>query len=499
MDIAGTIGHREVLTSSTLLARMVKKGLSPAQARQRMSRGAEDGKRIWRSQNLALPHNERLFARREFVGSPQFFNAVGAHLESARPGLARCLEAATKRPVLLEYEVAKLSASLLNAPATARVPTIQREMAALTEVGFRHDAPGTSLSRVVQETSTHAATIGPTHKAAAKRAAETQITRILGEHYRRHNLISWNSLNVADSQAGVLPFNDVPFCGYAYSWARPMVMFRTGRDPCPTPVMFDVYARHCFEEDVSGFKNRLERARRARKLAFPLLAVIGAYDFAPSAFEFAKKEGMLVVNLRDFFGNDALDALAAMEAVLVHVDAGTPISSGTGDKDLAEKLARLHSHPLIVDIKGVALESTAALTAKADGWEDVRLGVDVPFDQTTRDVDVLGMRYGETEFRAIECKAHRKDIEVPGSEVKKFFTETVPSLVKARSTRGTRPDIRAEFWTTGIIGSDAKRAFGECKMGKHIDARLWGLEDVLKAIPKNLKRSRALVQAISEV
>lgn len=499
MDIASIIGAREVVTSSVLVARLKGKGLSAAQARQRLSREAANGSGVWRSDKLALPHNKRLYARTSFVGHNQFFEAVATHLGTARPGLARCLVAAARRPVLLEYEVARLSASLLTAPVTARVPTLSKEMSALTEAGFRHHAPDTSLSRLVQQTAPPATTVGPAHKAAAKRAAETQITRILGEHYRRHNLISWNSLNVADYQAGVLPFNEVPFCGFAYSWARPMVAFRKGRPPRPTPVLFDVYARHCFDEDVAGFTKRLERAQHARKLNFPLLAVIGAYDFAPSAFEAARKEGMLVVNLRDFFGDVALNALAAMESVLVNVEAGTPIGVSDVDNDLAKKLVALQSHPLIVDIKGVALESTAALTARADGWEDVRLGVDVPFDQTTRDVDVLGMRHGETEFRAIECKAHRKDIEVPPSEVKKFFTETVPALVKARSGKGARPTVHVEFWTTGIVGVDAQRAFKECKLGKHVKARLLGLEDVLKAIPSNLKRSRALVQAIAEV
>lgn len=500
MDISSAIGPKEVLTSSTLLARLRAKGLSSTQARQRMRRQAEsDEGGVWRSKALALPRNERLFALKNFVGQTQFLDAVSTHLKTARKGLARCLVAATRRPVLLEYEVAKLSASLLTVHATARTPTVREEMAALTEVGFRHDAADTTLSRLGQETATTAATSYPAQKAAAKRAAETQITRILGEHYRRQNLIGWTSLTVADSLAGVLPFNGMLFSGFAYSWAKPLVILRQNRSRCPTPVMFDVYARHCFDEDVAGFAHRLSRAEHAKKLAFPLLGIIAAYDFAPSAFATAKKEGMLVVNLKDFFGSDALKALAAIEAVLVEVNAATPQGAGSSGNDLAQTFKRLESHPLIADIKGMALESTAALVARADGWEDVQLGVDVPFDQTSRDVDVLATQHGQTKLRAIECKAHRRDIEVRPSDVKKFFNETVPALVKSRSMNGTRPSVLAEFWTTGTIGTDAKRAFSECSFGSHVKPHLWGLEDVLKAIPTNLKRSTSLVRSIAEV
>jgi len=72
VDLGMHFGPREVVSSSALADRLVKGvGLSPAYARQVMKRAfLEAG--LWRSEKLALPRDERLFAQRSFYGSYNF-------------------------------------------------------------------------------------------------------------------------------------------------------------------------------------------------------------------------------------------------------------------------------------------------------------------------------------------------------------------------------------------------------------------------------------------
>jgi hypothetical protein len=77
----------------------------------------------------------------------------------------------------------------------------------------------------------------------------------------------------------------------------------------------------------------------------------------------------------------------------------------------------------------------------------------VPWQQTTRDVDVFGIR-GD-ELHIIECKAYHGKKSISREDVRKFFTETVPAL-KGWLRTHNRPFERciAEIWTTGHKGKD---------------------------------------------
>ncbi len=469
------------------------------QARQRMKREAESGNGVWRSKKLALPHNERIFAREDFVGKTQFITALKEHLQNARPGLARCIEAALRQDVIMEHNVARLTASMVTENRKARIPTVADEMAALAEVGFRHEAPNTTLSRLVKKGGNPSTNLRPTNESLAQRVAESRITQILGEHFRRQSLISWSSLNVADAQNCAFEFNNFACSGFAFSFVRPLLKVRQGRSPAPTPVMFDVYARCCHQEDVEGFVERLERAQHSKKLPSPLLGVLAAYDLTKASLQVAKKAGLLAINLTDFFGKPALDALIVMESLLLQHEADVSKDTIAKADDLEKALHQLHSHPLIADIKGFALECVAALIIKADGWEDVRTGVNVKFATTTRDVDVVGIKHGGTKVRLIECKAHRKDIPVSSSEIKKFYTEAVPAFIKDKCMNGIRAEIHAEFWTTGIMGTEATQALKECRVSSNVKPRLLDKSDVLKQIPNALKQCIRLVGSIAEI
>src|SRR5437763_1360918 len=94
------IGPTEVLTSSELLSRLVDKGYNPAAARQMISRDVRGGHQLWRSARLQLERGERLFARRTFSGTPNFYQQAADRLHQLRPGLARCLSGLATNGVL---------------------------------------------------------------------------------------------------------------------------------------------------------------------------------------------------------------------------------------------------------------------------------------------------------------------------------------------------------------------------------------------------------------
>src|SRR4051794_36574288 len=95
----------DILTSSELIARLIKTGCTEANARQLIRRNS-NGREVWRSEKLRLPKDERLFADARFAQTPTFFRAVGRKLaQTSRAAFARCLETLGEREALHKIDV----------------------------------------------------------------------------------------------------------------------------------------------------------------------------------------------------------------------------------------------------------------------------------------------------------------------------------------------------------------------------------------------------------
>src|SRR5260221_2906446 len=138
--IAKYIKAERIYASSELIADLCEDGVTEANARQIIGRGSNnDG--IWRSEHLRLPRNERLFARKSLVESPDFLAAVGEKLRrTSRKGLARCLNALAEHFVLHKIDVIRLLAVSLAGElptGAARVSLYENELQGLGELGVK--------------------------------------------------------------------------------------------------------------------------------------------------------------------------------------------------------------------------------------------------------------------------------------------------------------------------------------------------------------------------
>ena len=369
---------------------------------------------------------------------------------------------------------------------------------ALEELVGERKFIGTSLELVANRhgpDSSHVYQLALT--AAGERITETLLARFLLRHYRLQSLLSWQRGEAADGAIGYLPFNGFAFSASGFSWLRPLVGVRNGTSR-PKPVLLDVYNRDCYLEDVDGFVERVDRAGRVAKLV--PLPIVAATTFTQDAFNRAKREGLLAIRLRDLFGDAAIEALGHIESLArgvsaLDVDQSVELDEG----GFTTLFGSLKTHPFISDLRGMALEAVSALLIRAQGWEDVKMGLDVPYEGTTRDIDVLGTRHGGEDLAVVECKAIASDAELPSHDVVKFYTETVPALIKHKAALlSSRPHtVDAQIWTTGVVGTDANAALSSIKLPRGVTPTLLGLRELRKVIRRPLKRCERLLQVIA--
>jgi hypothetical protein len=491
------IRNGEVLTSSDFIKRLMDEGYTYSHARKLIQKeSAKNG--IWRSKHVALPKNIRLFSLDGYCGTKEFRNTIIPILEKNRPGLARVIGALAKRQVLLKAHVQRLLASPQDS-FSSKCPSYSKEVAALEELKVaKRDGHNGVLERLVStdiagSPQSHALGIS-SHGGMIIQAA---MTEILVNHFRRQNLIAWNTIAQTTGVESLAVFNNFYFSAKSFSWLSPLLKVKGGVRPKPTPVVFDVWPYSCSVFEVESFLERLRRAGQNKQTKLNFLGIIAAPDFDPDAWKLAREAGLMGINLRQFFGQVALDALAQIEILLRNVAGDPARADDKGYADLAKTLEELKSNPYVVELRSIGFEALVALILRSKGWEEVRMNFTVPFETTTREIDVTGHRDSHDKLYIVECKAEAANKKLDPDYVRRFFSETVPAYIKAEYTGRMPSFCSAEIWTTGKVGGDAIAAMHEIKMKSFIQPKLLEHDDVKKEIPHNLESCKRLITAIA--
>jgi hypothetical protein len=303
----------------------------------------------------------------------------------------------------------------------------------------------------------------------------------------QQNLLSWHRYELADVDTGFVQFNGQLFTAVGYSYAGALADLRDGK-AVGCPVLFDVHAGRCRLPDAEAFAHRVTRATRRGKVAQRVLGVIAAKGFTKEAFDYARQQRMLTVDFRQLFGDQALEVMILVEELLGRL--GLSADAETSLRDLGQittLLEQLKSNPIVVTIRSIAFEALACSVIQARGYQECGLGKDVAFGDTTRDVDVYGWR-GDI-LRVIECKANNAVADLADGDVKKFFTETVPSFVAWANASGRNVNTcKAQLWTTGRIGPKAEDEFVKLRLKSNVQAKLLTMDDIKSVIPSGLRQ-----------
>jgi hypothetical protein len=486
------IGYDEVVTSTELKHRLVKLGYTDDNARQVIRRVFGQDPAFWRSEALQLPGGIRLYARREFHRRREFYGQIGRILGEHRPGLARCLSKLATVGVLNRVQACKLLASPTQPGPSRAYPHFDSELKALRELGVQVIREGTAFEyllgagRKPNDLSEQLAS-----DAVTLLRKESLLARILIERYRRQNLVSWGGAEFPERDKHSVVFNDQLFTARGFCHLGPirrLVEVADGTRSVATPVLFDVHAGRCTPADVESFLERAERATCRGPRRHPWLGVIAAREFAQPAWKLARSRGLITVNFRQMFGDEALEAMARVEQVIEAFQHDADPDAGRESfLSFASSLEELKANPVVVDLRSIGFELLTGMGLRSKGFERVKFGLLVPYKDTVRDVDAYG-ELGDDAW-LVECKAYHSKKMITPDDVSKFVTETVPSFVKWWTQVNGRPLERchAHIWTTGRVGSEAKRKLERTKLHRSVDGKLLGPDDILALLPSGIR------------
>lgn len=111
----------------------------------------------------------------------------------------------------------------------------------------------------------------------------------------------------------------------------------------------------------------------------------------------------------------------------------------------------------------------------------------------------LRRRNRQDRIRIVECKAESKEKPLDESYVRKFFTETVPALIKSKCGNHAPSRCQASIWTTGIVGDQARKALAELSLKKYVEPELVDRQEIVSNLPPALSSTKRLVETIAAV
>ena len=451
----GVLGPRELVTSSTILRRLEMQGNSPAAARKILERDFTNSG-VWQSLHFRMEAGARLYCSKSFYGESAFLSKLRPILRKRRKGIARVLDAIFKFDALDIDTVKKLTAIELDAKGKGTF--LKRELSAIEEVGLgRFDNSGTHRQRLVRLKELESdENLDLAVELLVQREAEQHWLKLVLDQLRRNNMVAWNS----SCKHGEI-FNNHYFTAKAFSFLRPLTRFQNQK-PVPCPTVFEILNRKAEVFDVEGFIERMFRAGANNRRKLRMLGLIGAPSFSPEAFELARGNGLIVINFRENFGEVALELMVSAEQLLTvcnetvhHTPRTTEVASAA--RRFTKSIRELRNHPMITTLSGLAFEALCCAVLRSSGYEGVETGLRVPFLDKEKKATAFLRAKGKNNIS--EC--------------------------------------RAEIWTTGTIGAEAKTCLAEIKLNPRVKPAILTKEEI--PIPQRLKPFNRMLQVLAAI
>ena len=435
--------------SSDLCRELVEKhGLSPAAARQRVSRATE----VKRLAYLPFPRNARFIYLQRDYGAPRFWDSLVRALFDSGSAYGGALAALTQRGGIMPkpHFFAGCGAPVAQKKHLSPKLILERLVKArlLTEidvagigpcVAFRHEEPDYYAPLIAQM--------------RARLVTEGILLRATRVWVKRLGLGSYSRVVIRGDSEKVPRVGTFEWDLTAPSYLAPLVEWSSKR-PKPGFIVCDVLlGPEITSEGLRPFLQKCATLRSLSRVGKSLTLFI-ADKYSPEAFQQARGKGILAATPETLFGLEVAEALAKLSEVLIQA-AHFSVRPDTFN-ELFDRLGRIEG--AATNLRGALFEYVAADLMRTRFGGRVR--VNEMFRSAagqTAEVDVVA----EEAFRRvhfIECKGYNCNSAVGDEEINRWLDTRIP-LVRSEALlhrEWRNRQLHFELWTTGRLSEASK-------------------------------------------
>ena len=431
--------------STELAAALVKThGLSPAAARQRISRH----RGIKRLAYLTFPRNARFVYFQKDYGSGYFWHALTQALLDNSVAQGGALAALIARNGLIPLSHFRIACGAPLAQKGRLSP--ETILHRLKQAGLVKEVSLPGLGACVSLADQYGPEEFDVARLRARLIAEDVLLKAIKMWARNLGLVSYNTVALRSESEDPPKVGTFGWDLTAPSYLFPMLEWQ-GAAPKPGFLACDVLlGTEVSEPDLRPFLNKCTTLRNLKRIG-RCLQIFVADRYSEGAFGLAKAAGIVPATPRTLFGQEVAEGLTKLIEVLAHA---ADMSMQPQDFDeLFEKLGAIEG--AAINLRGALFEYVAAELVRQTMPADVEMNKILrdPSGQQA-EVDVVAViKHRSVHF--IECKGYQPGNQIPDSMVQEWLQKRVP-IVRAHALQHPEwrdLDMRFEFWTTGRLSS----------------------------------------------
>lgn len=440
--------------SSTVAKHLVDTyGMTPAQARQRVSRA----KHVRRLAGIAFPHRSKFLYQDRQFGSPRYWDNLAEALISSGSAYGYAINALRQREGMVpERHFAIVCGAPLRQKKHLAPETIFQRM---SEAGILKRVTLPSIGECISLAMKDAEYSWNETEFRARLITEEILMSAVRDWLKKLGIASYHQVNTREDE-------DLPqVATFAWDMTAPsylghMVKKMQDGQVKPGFVACDVYLGHeVTEAGASPFVRKCVTLRSLQKVG-PCMQIFVANKFSAAAFGLLKRHGIIPATPRSLFGEEVADGLVQLRSIL------SSAAESTVDPErfeaLFSKLGKIEG--AAIQLRGTLFEYLTAELFRQSA-RDVKMNyIFKPSGgKDTAEADVVAV-YND-EIRVIECKGYSPRGTVSIDLFKRWLQINVPRCHKAISEHPdwrNRP-VHFEFWCSGKLSEEALELFQSAK------------------------------------
>jgi hypothetical protein len=435
---------------STKLAEYLIKtyGLTPAAARQRISRAPAEVKRLG---HLPFQRKARFLYLQKDYATPWYWDKLFSAIYATQNAYARALCAVLAREMVpVKQFVISCGAPVAQKKHIWADTVLKRLVAA--NVLVIETLPG--LGECVMTKRTHEIT-DPKYgilvaQARSKLIAEGILLNSIKEWLRRLAFASYNSVKIRTgtgkpSQVGPFAW-DLTAPSYITgltSWQKDAV--KPGFVICDVLLNQDVHSQH-----IEPFLYKVKSLQALKNIGRTMFIFV-AQSYKSEAFHALREAGIIPATPESLFGKDIAEAFQELIGSLTKAARG--VLDPNKFDELFNRLSKLEG--AAGNMRGALFEFLVAEIVRKTSPTEVHLNKICPGKTGTAEVDVWELKEGIIA-RMIECKGMTPGNMVDDQEIELWLTKRITRVREYLNSQGWKaPKPCFELWTSGVISSDS--------------------------------------------
>lgn len=464
------------------------RGLSPAAARQRVSRGAPQIKRL---AHLPFARKARFLYHQDDFASPRYWESLYAAIFATNGPYARALGAVHAREVVPhEHFLGACGAPIAQKKQLSALTVLDRLAAA--NVLVKHALPGLGMCVMTKKTyERHQQNLDELAAATRSRLiAETVLLDSIREWLRRLAMVSFNAVRIRMGTG-----TEMPRVGtFAWDLTAPSYLtsvltrlkdkgVKSGWVVCDVLLIERAQLEH-----VEPFLHKV-RSLEALKNIGRTMFILVAQGYDADAFKALRSAGIMPATPTSLFGKDVADGFRDLIQTLNEAARGV-VNPEKFDQ-LFSRLGKLEG--AVGNMRGAFFELLVAEVVRKNASGQVKLNKICKGEDGNAEVDVYHLNEGIVA-QMIECKGIAPGTVVDDEEVGLWLTTRIKRVrhhLQHLNWPGPLP--RFELWTSGALSVQAHERVEKTRLANAKKFEIVVVEgDALRAAVKSVNDASLL-------